>query len=70
MRTFLVILIGSFIFSVTSCAPRAVRAQKTKVVYVQKRPSNYKVVNVNGKRYYRWNGKNYRKTNKGYILVR
>ncbi|WP_375240089.1 DUF6515 family protein [Aurantibacter sp.] len=70
MRIFLIVFIGSFIFCATSCAPRVVSSPNSKVVYVQKRPANYKVVRVNGKRYYRWNGKNYRKTNKGYALVR
>jgi hypothetical protein len=70
MRTVLVLFISCFIFSISSCAPRIVRAPKTKVVYVKKRPANYTVVSVKGKRYYKWNGKNYRKTKKGYIVVR
>lgn len=67
MRYFLIILIGSFILSTaTSCRARAVRTTpKAKTVYV-----NYKIVRVNGKRYYKWNGKTYRKTRKGYIILR
>jgi len=58
-------------FAFTSCATRVVTpAPATKVVVVKKAPRNHKVVMVNGNRYYSWNGNRYRKTKKGYILVK
>lgn len=66
MRNVLIILISSFLFFATSCAPRT----GTKVVYVKKRPATYKVVKVRGKQYYKWNGKHYRKTKRGYVVTR
>ncbi len=57
----------------TSCATRVVTsapAPTTKVVIVKKAPVNHRVVVVKGKKYYKWNGKHYRKTNRGYVLVK
>ena len=69
MRT-LIIIVG-FIFTITlsSCATRvAVRPTHVKVIKVA--PKNHKIVVVKGKRYYYWNGRHYKKTGKGYVIVK
>ncbi|MBT8263652.1 MAG: hypothetical protein KJO05_12565 [Bacteroidia bacterium] len=72
MKRYLLIL-GLGAFLLTSCATRVVTttpAASSKVVVIKKAPRNHKVVVVNGKRYYRWNGNHYRKTRNGYVLVK
>lgn len=69
MRLLILIIGITLIFSTTSCVSQvAVRPAHTNVVKVA--PKNHKIVTVKGKRYYFWNGKHYRKTKKGYIVVR
>jgi len=68
MRTaFLMLFI--FIFSITfsSCVTH-VRSQPSKLVVIHKLPKTHKVVYIKGHRYYKWNGKHYRKTRKGYVI--
>lgn len=71
MKKYLFILSVS-LFAFTSCATRVVTTTPaaTKVVVVKKAPANHKVVYVNGKKYYRWNGKYHRKTRNGFIVVK
>ncbi len=69
MRLFFIAIITLlFSLSSTSCVT-AVRATPEKVVIVKKLPRTHKVVLVKGQRYYTWNGKHYRKTNNGYVVV-
>ena len=69
MRTFITFLSVLFLLNLTSCATRvAVRPAKTVVIKTP--PKHYKIVKVKGKRYYFWNGKHYKKTRKGYVIVR
>ena len=69
MRHFLFILGLIFTLSLTSCATRvAVRTPHKTVVKVA--PKHHKIVIVKGKRYYFWNGKHYKKTKRGFVLVR
>lgn len=58
--------------SFSSCAPRArvVATPAPGVTVVKVAPRNHRVVNVRGKRYYYWNGRHYRKTRRGYVVVR
>ena len=56
--------------SVSSCATRVVTRPNTTVTVIKTPPKNYKIVRVNGKRYYFWNGTHYKKTRRGYIVVR
>ncbi|AUP79336.1 hypothetical protein C1H87_11705 [Flavivirga eckloniae] len=57
--------------SLTSCATRThVVTKPNRVTVVKTAPKHYKIVNVRGKRYYFWNGNHYRKTRRGYVLVR
>ena len=66
-----IFLFALMAFTFSSCATRVVTTVPTsKVVVVKKAPANHKVVVVKGKRYYRWGGKHYRKTNRGYVLVK
>ena len=67
----LLILLAFAAFTFSSCATRVVtRTPTTNVVVVKKAPSNHKVVVIKGQRYYRWGGNHYRKTNRGYVLVK
>jgi hypothetical protein len=70
MRYVVYTLVFVFALSISSCAKRVVVAQPTSVVIVKKLPRQYKVVRIKGKRYYYFNGKHYRKTRRGYIVVR
>ncbi|MEL6812366.1 MAG: hypothetical protein AAFP76_13630 [Bacteroidota bacterium] len=66
---FLLAMVGLML---TSCATRVVTTTPatTKVVYIKQAPRNHTVVRINGKRYYKWNGKHYRKTRRGFVFVR
>lgn len=69
MKYLFIVFAFCFMVSFSSCATR-VHRPNTTVVVVKKRPANYKVVRVNGVRYYKWNGKHYKKTRRGYVFVR
>ncbi len=70
MRTFILIFGIVILFSITSCVSRvSVRSAHTTTI-VKAAPKHHKIVVVKGKRYYFWNGKHYRKTNKGYVFVK
>ena len=69
MRT-LIILISAFcIISLSSCATRVV-TRPTALTVVKTAPKHHKIVTVKGKRYYFWNGNHYKKTRKGFVIVR
>ncbi len=70
MKSLIYILVFVFALSFSSCARRVVVTQPTSVTIVKKLPRQYKVVRVKGKRYYFFNGKHYRKTRNGYVVVR
>jgi hypothetical protein len=69
MRFLIIILSVFFALNLSSCATRVVE-RPTKVVYVKKAPRHYKMVKVKGNRYYFWNGKHYKKTRRGYVVVK
>lgn len=69
MRTLVILLFSVCLIGFSSCAPRVVY-QPSTVTVVKTRPANYKIVRVRGKRYYFWNGNYYKKTGKGYVIVR
>ena len=70
MKYLVYTLVFVFALSFSSCATRVVVKQPASVTLVKKLPRQYKVVRVKGKRYYFFNGKHYRKTNRGYVFVR
>jgi YHS domain-containing protein len=70
MKYLVYTLVFVFALSFTSCATRVVVKQPVSVTVVKKLPRQYKVVRVKGKRYYFFNGKHYRKTRNGYVIVR
>jgi len=70
MRTLYLILASVIILSSFSCATRVVKHNPRTVTVIKKRPVKYTVVRVNGQRYYKWNGKHYRKTRRGYVITR
>ena len=53
----------------TSCVVRT-KAAPANVTVVRTLPKNYKIVRVKGQRYYFWNGRHYKKTRNGYVVVR
>lgn len=66
----LLFLLAIVLFATTSCATRVVQTTPQRnVVIVDKAPKNHSVVVIKGKRYYKWNGKHYRKTQRGYVLI-
>ena len=69
MRNLFILLVLIFFLSLNSCARRVVLRQPANVTVVNKLPRNHKVVRINGKRYYVRNGKRYRKTKNGYVIV-
>jgi len=66
------ILIVFTVVSLSSCATKVVRtkpAYKTvKVVKIA--PKGHKVIHIKGQKYYKWNNKYYKKTKRGYVVVR
>jgi len=69
MRTLLIIIGFIFTMTFTSCATRvAVQSPTVKVIRVA--PKHHKTVIVKGKRYYFWNDRHYKKTKKGYVVVK
>ena len=69
MRTLFYILGIVFVLSSTSCATHVtVRPNQTRVVKVA--PKNHKIVVIKGKRYYFWNGRHYKKTTRGFVVVK
>ncbi|WP_412987543.1 DUF6515 family protein [Pontimicrobium sp. IMCC45349] len=72
MRHFIFILGIFFTLSLNSCAKRVVvrTAPATSTTIVKVAPKNHKIVVVKGKRYYYWNGRHYKKTRRGYVVVK
>lgn len=70
MRFLVYTLFFVFTLSLSSCARRVVVTQPASITIVKKLPRQYKVVRVKGKRYYFFNGKHYRKTRNGYVVVK
>lgn len=69
MRTLILIFSVICLLSISSCATRVV-TRPAAVTVIKTPPKHYKIVTVKGKRYYFWNGKHYKKTRKGYVVVR
>jgi hypothetical protein len=70
MRFLVYTLFFVFTLSLSSCARRVVVTQPASITIVKKLPKQYKVVRVKRKRYYFFNGKHYRKTRNGYVVVK
>ena len=69
MRTFIILISAICVISLSSCATHVV-TKPAKVTVIKTAPKNHKIVTVKGKRYYFWNGNHYRKTGKGFVIVR
>ncbi|MGC6430358.1 MAG: DUF6515 family protein [Jejuia sp.] len=69
MRTFVILFSAICMMSLSSCATRVV-TRPASVTVVKTAPKNHKIVTIKGKRYYFWNGNHYRKTRKGFVIVR
>jgi hypothetical protein len=70
MKNFIVLIFTACLISLSSCAARVEVQPAAQVTFVRTLPSNYKIVRVHGKRYYYCNGHHYRKTSRGYVIVR
>ena len=71
MRHLLILFVFAFALSTTSCATRVVvRPATTHVKVVKVAPKHHKVVIIKGKRYYSWGGRYYRKTARGFVVVK
>ncbi|WP_431157007.1 DUF6515 family protein [Winogradskyella poriferorum] len=70
MKYLVYTLVLVFALSTTSCARQVVVKQPATVTVVKKLPRQYKIVRVNGKRYYFFNGRHHRKTRNGFVVVR
>lgn len=69
MRTLIILITAVCLISLTSCANRVV-TRPAKVTVVKIAPKHHKIVTVKGKHYYFWNGHHYRKTRKGFVIVK
>jgi len=69
MKKIILCILCITLFSLESCVVRQV-ASKPNLVIVKKAPRNHQVVVIKKKKYYKWGGKYYRKTRRGYIVVR
>lgn len=69
MRTFFILISAFCMICLSSCATRVVTRPAT-VTVVKTAPKHHKIVTVRGKRYYFWNGNHYKKTRKGFVIVR
>ncbi|NMH89275.1 DUF6515 family protein [Flavivirga algicola] len=69
MRLFIILFFVLCTINLSSCATR-VATKPAKITVVKKAPRHYKIVRVKGKRYYFWNGNHYKKTSRGYVIVR
>lgn len=67
-RLILIVLFAAF--ALQSCAPRVIERNRGRVVVVKKAPRNHRIVVIKKQRYYTWGGNYYRKTSKGFVLVR
>ncbi len=69
MKKIILLILFIASFSLESCVVRQV-ASKPNLILVKKAPRNHQVVIIKNKKYYRWGGKYYRKTRRGYVVVR
>ena len=65
----IVALLFVLLFSASACVVKQV-VRKPSIVVIKRAPRNYQIVMVKNKRYYKWGGKYYRKTKRGYVVVR
>ncbi len=70
MKKLLIILFGSAMLLLGSSCVVHTRPAHTRTVVVKKAPSYHKVVVIKGKRYYTWNGRYYKRTQRGYVVVK
>lgn len=72
MKNTLIILFGFTLLIFSSSCVTTVRPAHvhSKTVVVKKAPKHHKVVYIKGHKYYKWNGKHYKKSKKGYVFVK
>jgi hypothetical protein len=69
MRLSLLILCLVIGLGATSCSTYVV-AKTPQTTVIRTAPKHHKIVVLKGKRYYFWNGKHYKKTRRGFVVVR
>jgi hypothetical protein len=73
MKTVFIILVCALAFNISSCARRVVVVSNppaTTTTIIRTAPPHHKIVVVRGKRYYSWDGHYYRKTRRGFVIVK
>lgn len=72
MKPFIYTIVFAFIsFNLSSCVTRAYTKPAYKTATIVKiSPKGHKIVLVKGKKYYKWNNKYYKKTKRGYVVVK
>jgi len=70
MRFLVYSLIVAFALNFNSCARGVVIKDSNGGTVVHKLPKRYDVIRVNGKRLYFFNGRHYKKTRRGYVVVK
>lgn len=70
MKKVIILIFGcSLLLLGNSCVVNS-RPATTRTVVIKKAPRNHKIVVIKGNRYYAWGGKRYKKTRRGYVVVR
>jgi len=69
MRLSIFILAFVLALGTTSCTTY-VSARTPQTTVIRTAPKHHKIVVVKGKRYYFWNGTHYKKTRRGFVVVR
>ena len=70
MKKLVLIMFGCALLLMGNSCVVHTRPVATNTVIIKKAPRNHKVVVVKGTRYYTWGGKHYKKTRRGYVVVR
>ena len=69
MKKIILLILFVVTFSLESCVVRQITS-KPNLVIVKKAPRNHQVIVIKKKKYYKWAGKYYKKTRRGYFVVR
>ena len=70
MKKLVIVFFGCMLLSLGSSCVVHTRPAHRHAVVIKKAPRHHKVVVIKGQRYYTWNGNYYKKTRRGYVVVR
>jgi hypothetical protein len=69
MRLFFILVSFVCMVSSSSCATRLV-AKLSPATVIKTPPRHHKIIKVQGREYYYWNGKYYKKTRRGFVVTK